>query len=160
MQRLLLDMRHTSMGFESMQKYFLLHRLNPQSVCGSFRRSSLVDFLLSLNWRLEIRLGISFLLSANFSEKVVFHCRYLMSPLLNSRLSSISENLGTTPLRLLFPSVFTKSYENCLQISVFFWILHESCAYVDLILKVSSPLLYYKSCMCSFLLPFFYLLIH
>ena len=158
MQRLLLDMRHTSMGFESMQKYFSPPSIESAIRLRIFSQSSLVDFLLSLNWRLEIRLGISFLLSANFL-KGSFHCRYLMSPLLNSRLSLLYPKTLEPLLFACYSLLYSLNHMRIVCRSrVFFWILHESCCirWFDIKSFITSNILQINI-MCNFLLPFFYL---
>ena len=150
-------MRHTSVGFESMQKYF-----SPPSIESAIRlRIFFAEFTCrfpsSLNWRLEIRLGISFLLSANFL-KGSFHCRYFnVSAVKLKAITSISENLEPL-LFACYSLLYSLNHENCLQISsILLNIAWKLCIrWFDI--KSFITLIYYKSIiMCNFLLPFFYL---
>lgn len=110
-------MRQTSIGFESMQKYS-----SPPSILSAIRflmisQSSPVTFRRSLNWRLDIILGNDVSYSVNRLKRLFSLSILKVSAVKLREITSKSENLGTTPLRFIFPASFAKSLEKCLHIS-------------------------------------------
>src|SRR5574344_77571 len=117
LQRFPRAMRQTSIGFESMQKYS-----SPPSMQSAIRflivsQSSPVNFRRSLNCRLDIILGKHALYPVNRLKRLFSLSILKVSAVRLSAITCRSENLGTTPLRVIFPASFTKSLEKCLHIS-------------------------------------------
>src|SRR5574344_2040192 len=71
---------------------------------------------MSLYWRLEIRLGILSLYSESLMKRLLSLSIPMASDVRFKAITSISENLGTTPGRGIFPFSFMRLSPNCLQI--------------------------------------------
>ncbi len=58
----------------------------------------------------------------------------LIASAVNERAITLrSENLGTTPLLVVFPSSLTKFFEYCLHISRFFWYYVEKLCIMSIL---------------------------
>lgn len=104
----------------ALQNNLRLHLWPVQCFYGFVHTRRDVNFLRSLNWRWEIRLGMSDLYSSSMLKRQhslsILNCSAVRLNAITSR----SEKRGTTPLLGVFPCSFTRFLENFLQTSRIF----------------------------------------
>ena len=119
-----LNLTSEAMGIDSESNLFI--RLSEYKD----KMPNLISRRLSLYWRLEIRLGILSLYSESLMKRLLSLSIPMASDVRFKAITSISENLGTTPGRGIFPFSFMRLSPNCLQIlRILLNIVYKLCIY-------------------------------
>ena len=115
LQRLERAIRHTSIGFESIQKQSSPPSISETILSRIALHREEVILRLSLYCRREIRLGISTLYSCSFANNSDSLSIPTASDAMFKATTSRSENLGTNPRLGTFPDSLTKLPAICLH---------------------------------------------